>query len=92
MVKKSLVPYNIEDVKIVLLKKKYNSSNLFPYKHYERIITYFFPHLTNYYLKKLFQNLVEENFLVCVKYNKNNKKYYYIRESNPPEKFIVRWN
>ena len=66
--------FETEKIKKVLLEYNYYQDSFFTCTHYSKILKFYYPHLTNYYLKKLFVQLLKENFFIEKNYK--NKKLY----------------
>tara|TARA_R110001592_G_scaffold87672_1_gene258872 strand:+ start:2383 stop:2658 length:276 start_codon:yes stop_codon:yes gene_type:complete len=68
------------------------------YGYFKRIIGYILDYYNDYYIRKIFLQLVEENFFI----KKKNEKQSYLYQFNPtpkepkiyidPKKFIISWD
>lgn len=67
-------PYDITYIKNYIISKKYTDA--INYTHYKRILKYLYPNLTNYYLRVIMLDLVEEGFLETNSINR--RRYFFI--------------
>ena len=73
-------PYDIEYVKNILIKKNFSDVDCLTYTHYKRMFQYIYPQLTDYYIRKIVLELIEEEFFIIEK--QKNRRYFRVKNYN----------
>ena len=73
-------PYDIDFVKNTLIKKNFFQVDLLTYTHYKRMFQFLYPELSDYYIRKIVDELIDEKFFIIEKIRK--RRYFRVKNYN----------
>ena len=75
----------MEEIVKYMVNKKFETNGYLRYFYYKNIISFIFPNLTDYFIRKIFQNLLDQNIIEKKKVGKQTF-YKFVNPDNPDYK------